>query len=181
MRSLHRFATRLTATAALSLLPLGAAAAPAAAHDDARPAWDHASPLTISPSAGGSGTSVTVKSSCHPSGPATSEAFQQNITLRKAHEKKWVGTGRIKRSGLQVGRSYPVTVRCTDGVTLSTSFTFTAGTPSGGASAGFGGSGSSDSGGSQATALAIGGGVTVAGAVGYVFLARRRRSTGSHY
>ncbi|UCM89312.1 hypothetical protein [Streptomyces marincola] len=180
MKSLHRIAGRVSATAALTLLPLGVVAAPAAAHDDARPAWDHAAPLTISPSSGGRGTPVTVKAHCHPSGPATSEAFQQNITLRKAHDKKWIGTGHIKRSGLQVGRSYAVTVRCTDGVTLSTTFTFTAGTPSGGASAGFGGSGASGSGNTQATALAVGGGLTVAGAAGYVFLARRRRA-GGHY
>ncbi|WP_049565391.1 hypothetical protein [Streptomyces sp. SBT349] len=181
MKPRIRIATRLTAATATSVLALGLAAPAALAQDAARPGWDSSSPLTISPSSGGAGTSVTVKAACQPSGPATSQAFQQNITLRKSHDKRWVGTGRIKRSGLQVGRSYQVTVRCSDGVTLSTTFTFTAGTPSGGASAGFGGQGGASSGSTQATALAIGGGMAVAGAVGYVFLARRRRSTGNHF
>jgi hypothetical protein len=186
MKSLLPSASRLS-IAALTLglapaLTLGLAAGPALAQDDPKGDLDHSSPLTISPSAGGRGTPVTVKAACQPSGPATSEAFQQSITLRQGHDHKWTGTGKIKPHGLQVGRSYPVTVRCTDGVTLSTSFTFTAGTPSGGASAGFGGgSTTGGGGGSEATALAIGGGMTVAGAVGYLFLARRRRATGSHY
>ncbi|RBM14918.1 hypothetical protein [Streptomyces sp. PT12] len=183
MKYLHRTATRLTAAAATSLLALGLAAPAALAADEAKSVSDQgpSSPLTISPSSGGAGTTVTVKSSCQPAGPATSQAFQQNITLRKGKDNRWTGTGRIKTSGLQVGRSYQVTVRCTDGVTLSTTFTFTAGTPSGGASAGFGGSGGANSGSTQATALAVGGGFAVAGAVGYVFLSRRRRTTGSHY
>ncbi|RKN11499.1 hypothetical protein [Streptomyces radicis] len=182
MKYLHRTATRLTAAAATSVLALGLAAPAALAADDAKSVSDQGtSPLTISPSSGGAGTTVTVKSSCQPAGPATSQAFQENITLRKDEDTRWVGTGRIKTSGLQVGRSYQVTVRCTDGVTLSTTFTFTAGTPSGGASAGFGGSGGANSGSTQATALAVGGGLAVAGAVGYVFLSRRRRSTGNHY
>ncbi|MDT0345015.1 hypothetical protein [Streptomyces litchfieldiae] len=180
MKSLHRSASRLSATAvALTALSLGLAG-PALAQDDARPAAGNVSPLTISPSSGGAGTTVTVKSSCQPSGPATSEAFQQSITLRQSNSQ-WIGTGRIRTSGLQVGRTYPVTVRCTDGVTLSTSFTFTSGTPSGGASAGFGGgAGAGNGGGAQATALAVGGGITVAGTIGYLFLARRRRA-GNHY
>ncbi|MDT0310537.1 hypothetical protein RM780_26845 [Streptomyces sp. DSM 44917] len=178
---------RLAAAAAGVVLALGVAAPAAVAQDEAgaaahrvsRPAWDNVAPLSISPSSGGPNTSVTVKSTCQPSGPATSEAFQQSINLQPAGTNKWVGTGRIKSSGLVVGRTYSVTVRCSDGVTLSTSFTFTSSTPTGGAAAGFGGTGGAG-GGKQATALAIGGGMAVAGAVGYVFLSRRRRATGNH-
>ncbi|UED84998.1 hypothetical protein [Streptomyces profundus] len=150
-----------------------------AALDDAKPAWDNVAPLTVSPSSGAPGTSVTVRAQCRPSGPARSEAFKEPITLRQGDSGQWVGTGKIKHD-LKIGRKYPVTVECADGVQLSANFTATAGTPSGGAEAGFGGSGSGGESGSQATALAIGGGVAVAGGVGYVFLAKRRRS-GSHY
>ncbi|WP_062208968.1 hypothetical protein [Streptomyces sp. NBRC 109706] len=150
-----------------------------AALDDAKPAWDNVAPLTISPSSGGPGTSVTVRAQCRPSGPARSDAFKEPIPLRQGDSGQWVGTGKIKHD-VKVGRKYPVTVECADGVQLSSNFTATAGTPSGGAEAGFGGSGGGGESGSQATALAIGGGVAVAGGVGYVFLAKRRRS-GSHY
>ncbi|MFI7273746.1 LPXTG cell wall anchor domain-containing protein [Streptomyces sp. NPDC049879] len=176
-----RGARRLAAATATALLALGPAA-PALAHDDDKPSWN-TSPISISPSSGGPNTSVTVRVTCQPSGSATSDAFQQNITLRQTSGNQWTGTGRIKSSGLQTGRSYPVTVRCNDGTTLTTNFTFTSATPSGGAAAGFGGSnqGSGTSGGTQATALAVGGAVAIAGSAGYVFLARRRRSTGNHY
>ncbi|WP_158621575.1 hypothetical protein [Streptomyces triticirhizae] len=146
--------------------------------EDAKPAWDNVAPLTISPASGGPGTSVTVRANCRPEGPARSDAFKEPINLRRGDSGQWVGTGKIKH-GLKVGRGYPVTVECADGVQLTATFTATAGTPSGGAQAGFGGSGGAGEGGAQATALAIGGGVAVAGAVGYVFLAKRRRS-GTH-
>ncbi|MDT0270110.1 hypothetical protein RM844_27935 [Streptomyces sp. DSM 44915] len=146
--------------------------------EDAKPAWDHVAPLTISPNSGGPGTSVTVRANCRPDGPATSDAFKKPIELERGDSGQWVGTGKIKH-GLKVGRGYPVTVNCADGVRLTATFTATAGTPSGGAEAGFGGSGSGEEGGARATALAVGGGVAVAGGVGYVFLAKRRRS-GSH-
>ncbi|WP_052847776.1 hypothetical protein [Streptomyces avicenniae] len=178
-----RGARRLAFATATTLLALGPAA-PALAHDDdGKPSWNNTSPISISPSSGGPNTSVTVRVTCQPSGSATSDAFQQNVTLRQTSGNQWTGTGRIKSSGLQTGRSYPVTVRCNDGTTLTTNFTFTSATPSGGAAAGFGGSGSDSgtSGSTQATALAVGGAVAIAGSAGYVFLARRRRSTGNHY
>ncbi|TDC18808.1 hypothetical protein E1265_24755 [Streptomyces sp. 8K308] len=176
--------SRLAAAAATLLLSLGLAATPtlarAEAQADSGPTTPSA-PLTISPSSGAPNTSVTVRAACEPNGPATSPAFQQDITLRQSSNNQWVGTGRIKSSGLQSGRSYTVTVRCRDGVTLTTNFTVTSATPTGGAAAGFGGSSGVGGGDSAATALAVGGGVAVAGTAGYVFLARRRRATGSHY
>ena len=191
MKLLHSRGSHRLAVTAATLLSLGLAtpalAAEAtgttagAAAAPAQPSWDNTSPLTISPSSGGAGTRVTVRATCHPSGPATSEAFQQSITLRQTSDKQWTGTGTIKTSGLVVGQRYPVTVPCDDGTTLSTNFTYTA-TPTGGAAAGFGGTArDGESGGSQTTALAVGGGIALAGAAGYVFLARRRRSTGDHY
>jgi hypothetical protein len=184
LSSRSRSGRRLAVAAAVAALSLGAAAPAVAeehAPDDAKPAWSTSAPLTISPSSGGPNTSVTVRAGCQPSGPATSDAFQAPITLRQDSNGRWTGTGRIRSSGLQVGRAYPVTVRCTDGVTLTATFTFTAATPSGGAAAGFGGTGAGVGGNTQATVLAVAGGVAVAGAVSYVFLSRRRRSTGSHY
>ncbi|WP_326597832.1 hypothetical protein [Streptomyces sp. NBC_01803] len=194
MKSLHPRASRLTAAAATAVLALGIGAPVAVglgdgvtlADDGANPAQSTATstptataPLTISPTSGGANTSVTVRSSCSPSGPATSDAFQQSITLQQSGNQ-WVGTGRIRSSGLTVGRTYTVTVRCTDGVTLSTSFTYTA-TPTGGASAGFGGAvGGAGGGSTAATVLAVGGGLAIAGTVGYAFLSRRRR-VGGHY
>ncbi|MDT0320462.1 hypothetical protein [Streptomyces millisiae] len=177
--------SRLAAAAATLLLSLGTAATPtlawAEAQADSGPTTPSA-PLTISPSSGPPNTSVTVRATCEPNGPATSPAFQQDITLRQSSNNQWVGTGRIKSSGLQSGKSYTVTVRCRDGVTLTTNFTVTSATPTGGAAAGFGGSSGGVGGGdSAATALAVGGGVAVAGTAGYLFLARRRRATGSHY
>jgi hypothetical protein len=166
----------------VSLLPL-AAAAPATAAGTAHavhPAWDNTAPLTVTPSSGGAGISVTVRATCQPSDSARSDAFQQPITLRQGSDGVWTGTGTIRETGLQIGRSYSVTVRCASGGTLSNTFTFTAATPSGGASAGFGG-GSAESNNTQATALAIGGGVAIAGTAAYLFLARRRRSVGQHY
>lgn len=148
--------------------------------EDAKPAWDNVAPLTISPASGGPGTSVTVRANCRPDGPARSDAFKEPINLRRGDSGQWVGTGKIKH-GLKVGRGYPVTVNCADGVQLTATFTATAGTPSGGAEAGFGGQDSAGEGGARATALAIGSGVAVAGAVGYVFLAKRRRSGGHSY
>ncbi|RKN39555.1 LPXTG cell wall anchor domain-containing protein [Streptomyces hoynatensis] len=191
MKPLHPRGSRRLAVTAATLLTLGLAtpalaaegagttAAEAAA--PALPGWSNSSPLTISPSSGGAGTRVTVRATCRPSGPATSQAFQQSITLRQTSNHQWTGTGTIKTSGLVVGQRYPVTVPCDDGTTLTTNFTFTA-TPTGGAAAGFGGAArGGDEGGSQTTALAVGGGIALAGAAGYVFLARRRRSTGDHY
>ncbi|WP_129841258.1 hypothetical protein [Streptomyces sp. RFCAC02] len=179
IRNPHSRGARRLAVAAATALLAFAPAAPALAQDDDKPSWNTA-PISISPSSGGPNTSVTVRVTCRPSGSATSNAFQQSITLRQTSGNQWTGTGRIKSSGLQPGRSYPVTVRCDDGTTLTTNFTFTAATPSGGAAAGFGGSSGSD-GGTRTTALAVGGGVAAAGAAGYVFLARRRRSTAQHY
>ncbi|MGK5532057.1 hypothetical protein [Streptomyces sp. URMC 129] len=193
MKSLHPRTSRLTAAAATAVLALGIGAPVAAGlggpatlvDDGANPVQTTTTPspttlLTISPSSGGANTAVTVRSSCQPSGAATSEAFQQSITLQQSGNQ-WVGTGRIRSSGLTVGRTYTVNVRCTDGVTLSTSFTYTATAPTGGASAGFGGAVGGGGGASTAaTALAVGGGLAIAGTVGYAFLNRRRR-VGSHY
>ncbi|WP_059009782.1 hypothetical protein [Streptomyces specialis] len=194
MKSLHPRASRLAAAAATAVIALGIGAPVAAGlgtpatlvDDGANPVQTTTSPppapapLTISPSSGGANPAVTVRSSCAPSGPATSDAFQQSITLQQSGNQ-WVGTGRIRTSGLTVGRTYTVTVRCTDGVTLSTSFTYTSTTPSGGASAGFGGAAGGAGGASTAaTMLAVGGGLAIAGTVGYAFFNRRRR-VGSHY
>ncbi|MGP3972061.1 hypothetical protein [Streptomyces sp. 6N223] len=187
---LHRTAVA-AATALLALglaTPAAAAQLPVAKPDRSLPAdaatpLQTASPITVTPSSGGAGTSVTVRVSCQPATPARSDAFEASIALSARGDGTWVGTGTI-RSGLEVGRAYPVTVTCANDndTVLSTNFTFTSATPTGGASAGFGGQttagGESDS---QATALAVGGGVAIAGAVGYAFLARRRRSAGQHY
>jgi hypothetical protein len=166
---------RLAVGAATALLTLGLAAPAAVAEDDSKSAA-RTSPLTVTPGAGGAGTPVTVKASCQPASKAQSQAFQKDITLKQASGGQWVGTGKIKQRGLQVGKSYPVTVKCADGVSLSSAFTFTAAPPTGPAAAGFGGTSES---GNQMTALAVGGGVAAAGALGYVFFARRR-STGNH-
>ncbi|GAB2876790.1 hypothetical protein [Streptomyces mayteni] len=182
MRTAHS-RSRLAAAAAALFLSLGLAATPTLAHADGHPSPSPSpsAPLSISPSSGAQGTSVTVRAVCQPNGPATSPAFQSDITLQQSSNNQWVGTGRIKSSGLQVGKSYTVTVNCRDGVTLTTNFTVTSATPTGGASAGFGGSSGIGGGNSVATALTVGGGVAVAGTAGYVFLARRRRTTGNHY
>ncbi|MBL1066008.1 hypothetical protein [Streptomyces sp. 7-21] len=168
-----------TATLALCLSALTAlAAAPASA------AGGDTAPLTVSPGAGSAETAVTVTTTCRPDGHATSEAFQDSVGLEQAGDGTWTGTAAVKPDGLVIGRSYPVAVRCDDGVTLSTSFTFTAGMPHGGVSAGFGGG--AEDGGARATALAIGGGIAISGAVAYALLSRRpaarwRRLTGSRY
>ncbi len=167
---------RRLAAVASALLALGVAGPAAAA--GAVPAYDTPAPLTVSPSAAGAGSAVTVRAACLPSGPARSEAFQENVTLRQHDDGTWTGVGQIRSSGLQIGRGYPVTVLCADGVTLSTTLSSTAGTPSTAAIAGFGGG--TTGGSTQATALAVGGGVAVAGAIGYLFLARRRRAQ-HHY
>ncbi|GAA2052917.1 hypothetical protein N0X72_15750 [Streptomyces carpaticus] len=179
-RRTSRTGRRLVTGVAATLLTLGLATTPAVAGGDDKGSQTTNPPLSISPSAGGAGTSVTVRSTCQPGGPATSEAFQADINLStRESDGRWVGTGKIRTSGLTIGKSYPVTLVCADGVTLTTNFTFTSATPSGGAGAGFGGT-AGEGGGAQATALAVGGGLAVAGAVGYVFLARRRRSAGNH-
>lgn len=184
LRRLAAGVTTALAVGATGLAGLAPTAAAARVGGDDNAPFSSGAPLSISPSSGGPGTRVTVKANCRPSGPATSQAFQADIPLQQSGTQ-FVGTGNIKRDGLQVGRSYPVTVRCADGVTLSTTFTFTAGTPTGAAGAGFGGSGGAADdgvdGAKQATALAVGGGLAIAGTVGYVVLARRRRATGGQY
>jgi hypothetical protein len=182
MKSPHSTTGRL-AVAATVLLALGlatpAAAIAAPVTDGAKPAWDNAEPLSITPSSGGPGTSVTARAICP--GTVRSNAFVQDIPLRQGTDGLWTGTGTVASSGLVPGQSYPVTLRCTNNAgTLNTTFTFTGTTPSGGASAGFGGRSDEQGGGSQATALAVGSGVAVAGAAGYAFLAKRRRPTGNH-
>jgi hypothetical protein len=187
---------RTAAAAATALLALGLATPAVAAQAgvpqpvlslraDASSPLQASAPITITPSSGGAGTSVTVRVNCQPATPARSDAFESSVSLSARGDGTWVGTGTIK-SGLVVGRAYPVTVTCANNnsTVLSTNFTFTSATPTGGASAGFGGESTAggDSGDdSQATALAVGGGVAIAGAVGYAFLARRRRSAGRHY
>jgi hypothetical protein len=171
---------RLALGTAAALLTAGAAAAPAFA--DAGPATEDAKQtsgqqhLVLSPASGGAGTHLTIKATCEPVGGAASEALKHPVRLKKNDSGQWVGTGQVKNHGLQVGRAYPVRVTCVNGAQQTANFTFTA-SPSGGASAGFGGS---QDGNGYATALAIGGGIAVAGAVGYVFTARRR-SAGNHY
>lgn len=183
MKSLRYSA--LTALLALSLATPAAVAAPALAapvSEQAELPSDASTPaatLTISPNSGTAGTSVTVRATCQPTGPATSEAFQQAITLSQVSTNQWAGTGTIRTSGLTAGSNYTVTVICTSGAVLTTTFTYTGTTPTGGAAAGFGGEAAEESD-TQATALAIGGAVAIAGAVGYVFLSRRRRVTGNH-
>ncbi|MEO3751528.1 LPXTG cell wall anchor domain-containing protein [Streptomyces sp. B6B3] len=168
-------------TAASALLALGIAGPATAAR--AVPADDTPAPLVVSPSAAGAGSAVTVRAACLPSGPARSEAFEENVALRQHDDGTWSGVGRLRASGLQIGRAYPVTVLCADGVTLSATLSTTAGTPDdylpghpgpGAAAAGFGDD--TTGGDTQATALAVGGGVAVAGAVAYLLLARRRRA-----
>ncbi|MGP4109356.1 hypothetical protein ACTWP5_00365 [Streptomyces sp. 4N509B] len=137
--------------------------------------------LSISPSSGGAGSTVTITAACQPSSPARSDALQESVSLRESNGV-WTGTGTIRTSGLAVGSTYQFTVVCADGSTISAPFTFTAATPTGGASAGFGGQSTGaagTSGSTQATALAVGGGVAAVGAAAYVFLSRRRRS-GNH-
>jgi hypothetical protein len=172
---------RLALGTAAALLTAGAAAAPAiadggtAASEDAKQASGQQH-LVLSPASGGAGTHLTIKATCRPAGGAASEALKEPVRLSRNDSGQWVGTGQVKNRGLQVGRAYPVRVTCVNGAQQTANFTYTA-SPSGGASAGFGGS--QDNSG-YATAIAIGGGVAVAGAVGYVFTARRR-SAGNHY
>ncbi|NJQ17082.1 hypothetical protein [Streptomyces bohaiensis] len=169
---------RLALGTAAALLTAGAVAAPAAASegvsDDKQSKGNHQ--LSVSPTSGPAGTTVTVRATCEPAGGAASEALRQPIHLKRNDNNQWVGTGQIKREGLRTGQSYPIRVTCVNGNQQTGSFTVTA-TPSGGASAGFGGS---QDGGGYATALAVGGGIAVAGAVGYAFTARRR-AAGNHY
>ncbi|GAA1907921.1 hypothetical protein GCM10009716_17310 [Streptomyces sodiiphilus] len=175
LKSLKPLGGRLAAGAAVAVLGLGLGAPVSVAADDSKPA-NRTSPLTVTPGAGGAGTHVTVKASCQPASRAQSQAFQQPIALKQAARGQWVGTGRIKERGLQVGRSYPVTVKCADGVSISSAFTFTAAPPTGHAAAGFGGTSESNS---SMTALAVGSGVAAAGAAGYMFFTRRRNA-GNH-
>lgn len=173
---------RLALGTAAALLTAGTVAGPAIAADSTDSASEDAKQrsgqqhLILSPASGGAGTHLTIKATCRPAGGAASEALKAPVHLKKNDSGQWVGTGQVKNQGLQPGRAYPVRVTCTNGATQSANFTYT-GTPSGGASAGFGGS---QGGNTYATALAIGGGIAVAGAVGYVFTARRR-SAGNHY
>ena len=172
---------RLALGTAAALLTAGTAVAPASASSDAEPgdakqlttSQQH---LVLSPASGGAGTHLTIKATCEPNGQAVSQALKQPVTLTKNDSNQWVGTGQVHNQGLHAGRAYQVRVNCLNGTTQTANFTYT-GHPSGGASAGFGGSQDSTS---YATALAIGGGVAVAGAVGYLFTSRRR-SAGSHY
>jgi hypothetical protein len=171
---------RLALGTAAALLTAGVAAAPAAADgiggaEDSKQTHDQR-PLVLSPASGGAGTHLTIKATCQPASRATSHALKEPVHLKRNDSNQWVGTGQVKNHGLQVGKSYPVRVLCADDRVQTANFTLTA-SPSGGAAAGFGGSQNNDS---YATALAIGGGIAVAGAVGYVFTARRR-SAGNHY
>lgn len=131
--------------------------------------------LIVSPASGGHGTQVTIKARCRPAGSAVSTALQRPVALTQQNGT-WSGTGKIKESGLQVGQTYRIKVLCENGSEPVGSFTLSA-TPTGGASAGFGGS---QDGSSLMTPLAIGGGIAVAGAIGYIFTARRR-SAGTYY
>lgn len=166
---------RLALGTAAALLTAGVAAAPAYADTDAEDAKAQSKQkhLVLSPASGGAGTHLTIKATCEPNGQAVSQALKQPVTLKKNDNNQWVGTGQVKNQGLQAGRAYQVKVNCLDGSTQTANFTFT-GNPSGGASAGFGGS---QDGNGYATAAAIGGGIAVAGAIGYIFTARRRSAT----
>ncbi|WP_103504414.1 MULTISPECIES: hypothetical protein [Streptomyces] len=176
MRTPQTRTGRLALGTAAALLTAGIAAAPAAASESGGGDGKGKHHLMVSPNSGGAGTHITVKATCEPAGGAASQALRQPIQLKKNDNNQWVGTGQIRSDGLQAGQSYPIRVTCVNGTEQTGSFTYTA-TPSGGASAGFGGSQES---GGYATALAIGGGIAVAGAVGYAFTARRR-AAGNHY
>lgn len=175
-RSRHR---RLAVAGAAALFAFGLAG-PAVASGGCE--------LTISPNSGPPGTAVTVKTNCQPISPARSDAFKESISLSQSNGV-WSGSGHIKSTDVLTNHTYPVTVDCENGETLTTNFTVTPAStpttvaPTGGASAGFGGQatsgGAGTSGSTQATALAVGGSVALAGAAGYAFLARRR-SSGTH-
>ncbi|MBB0246495.1 hypothetical protein FNQ90_20865 [Streptomyces alkaliphilus] len=162
---------RIAAGAAALLFalgPAGTATADELLDDGKRSGGETHGKLFVSPASGGAGTQVTVKATCQPSGGATSVALREPITLKRV-DGQWVGTGHIRSTGLQPGRVYQINVNCADGRVQTGNFTYTA-TPSGGAAAGFGGA----AGGDYTTALAIGGGIAAAGALGYVFTSRRR-------
>ncbi|WP_165989759.1 hypothetical protein [Streptomyces sp. YIM 98790] len=166
---------------AAAVTPAGAPAAAPAAQDDGKVPSDGTTvtptprTLTVTPGVGGAGSQVTVKATCQPASQAISDAFQAPITLTKTNGV-WAGTGFIRTSGLTPGRTYDVKVFCANGTTQVGNFTFSR-TPMGGAAAGFGGSQQS---GDYLMPLAIGGGIAIAGALGYV-LAARRRSAGNQY
>jgi hypothetical protein len=174
-------AGRPAAVAAAALLAAGLTAGFAPASPGIDPALD------VSPSSGSLGAPVTVTARCEPdTGVAVSDAFQASVPLTESAAGVWTGTGQVRSGGLDAGRAYAVIVKCLDGTTLSTNFTLStvaaAGAPPMPAGAGNGsppaGMGGGDD--AQATALCVGGGLTIAAAVGYGYLARRRREAGRH-